>query len=218
MKAENEKIIEEFTELLNIPAFKKVLLHKIEELKILLSEDIGQYKELKTILDGPGLPDVQAGGKKKVKVFQLNRLGESLWIPSLVPHRKGETGIYHLLPEAVIDYIVSHKTEPGLIVAKPGVTLPELPGRRFDLYFERPRENFISGVINETECEKECENETHRDPQTSHIPVHGEGVDIKSLRSFFDYLVHYPVLYNHMINQFELMWKPLIDRQQQKSS
>ena len=207
---ENNKIIDQFRELINIPAFKKVMVHKIEELKILLSEDIGHYNELHSILDTRSTAVHKKDQKHKRIPFQLKRLGRDLWIPSLPHKRKGENIVYRVIPEAIIDFVVAHQTEPGLIVAKPGLELPELPGRKFELYFERHSEDFITGVI--------AEDEITSNPSTPEPPLADKEVDLKSLRSFFEYLMHYPVLYTHMINQFELVWKPLLDRREQQES
>lgn len=213
---ENNKIINQFRELLNIPTFKKVMVHKIEELKILLSEDIGHYNELRTMLDAGTVPELSEENKEKRVAFQLRRMGKDLWIPILPNQRKGDTDVYQVVPEAVIDYMVEYKTEPGLIVAKPGLKLPALPGKTFDLYFERLREDFISGIIagDRLVGEKPMPEPPGMDPSSPQ-----KDVDLKSLRRFFQYLMNHPVLYTHMINQFELVWKPLLDRRhEQKSS
>lgn len=208
---ENQKIFRQFKELLNIPTFKKVMVHKIEELKILLSEDIGHFNQLRTMLDSAPVPELTGDKKVERVAFQLKRVGQDLWIPTLPNQRKGDTDVYQIVPEALIDYMVEYETEPGIIVAKPGLKLPVLPGRTFDLYFERLRDDFITGIIaGETVAINPVRDEK--------INTNKE-VDLKSLHQFFEYLMHYPVLYTHMINQFELVWKPLLDRhQQQKSS
>jgi hypothetical protein len=203
--SEQEKILREVKDLLNIPAFKKVLVHKIEELKVLLGEDIAHYKGIRERLQLSA-----ASGAPEGIEFQLNRLGTSLWVPSLRSPTAVENDIYDIIPDEVIRFIVKHDIQPDLIVTKMGISFPELPGRVFNLYFERVGENLVTGVISEKQAAQ---------GKARSLPATLENwVDMKMLSLFFDYMLSDHTFHDHMVHQFKLVWKPLIDKQRLKSS
>ncbi len=211
-KQNDELLIEEIKDLLNIPLMKKIMVHKFEELKLLLSEDIDHYKQIKRLLHPNLHPDFS--GKTE---FQLNRLGKSLWIPSFIPPQKNgknKSGreISLLLPKELINFMVNQGTSPGLIVSKRGFTLEELPGRVFSISFERLSDNLITGIVDEQNKPDLNASAPQKEPFNA-----DNSVDMKTLHRFFNYLLKNKVLYKRSILPFLFIWKHLIDEQREKA-
>jgi len=202
----NDRFLREIEDLLNIPEFKKILTHRVAELKLLLSDDIGHYRNVTGMIN-PGKRANSAEGMQ----FELIRFGNSLWIPSLPeqPDQTEET-VYDFIPEPLINYITDFDIEQGEIKMISALELPELKGKSFNLSFEKPSEDFIIGIISEKRNEDEMTGNT--EPEVE--------VNFKDMELFFTYLLNFPFFYKHILNEFKMMWKPLIDSdmQQEKSS
>jgi hypothetical protein len=207
---DHERLLLEIKDLLMIPNFNRAIYHKVEELKIILSEDIECFSKIsRTIEPGSECPRFRDG-----KEFQLARFGESLWIPSLRNPRPGKD-IYDIIPQEVIDYIVRFDTEPGVIVMKSGVKLPGLKGRKFDLSFEKLSDRGISGVIKEKKCTGEGpEGVLDLDmPGRDEMFYREMGEIAENLKILVSYLLKNHDYYRHVISEFFIRWKPLIDNQ-----
>jgi len=220
---DDQVMVEEFRQLLKIPSFKLILGHKIEELKILLSEDISNYKEIEIMLQGKSKPgrDQNRLVPKGDTAFRLTAVGESLWIPSLESGDGGDA--FQLVPDPLIRFMVNTKSRPGLITAEAALELPELPGQRFKLYFERPSPTLITGIVSTRIVDQKKFDRSRRQSPHGRMPAElyaksGEPVNFVELKEFFQYIIHSPVMYNYMMTQFQLVWKPLVDNQEQKSS
>lgn len=192
----HDKILCELEDLLSIPEFKRILVHRIEELKLLLSKDIEHYRNITGMIIPPGKKKLPGGIH-----FELIRVGNSLWIPSLPERPECET--YEYIPQVIIDYIVDFKLEQGGIKMISGLKFPGLKGRIFNLNFEKHSGNFISGIIVEKKAKKVKDNDID--------PVPPENVSFSDMESLFRYLLIYPGYYRHVIREFLLMWKPLLD-------
>lgn len=211
---ENEKIIQEVLDLLKIPDVGWSLLHKIEELKFILSRNIDTYRNAAGMLK----PSQESFQTVKGTKFELNRVGENLWIPSLAPPPpppgKMDANAYDIIPQPLIDYIVHTRTEKGIVVMKPGVELPALKGRVFDLFFEKVNPVFIWGVAAERQLDRS--GFIYPDPRTGKntfqdLRENAEKDEIIKLLLY--YLLTCENYYHHVVNEFFCRWKPLIDSQ-----
>ena len=150
----HDKILKELEDLLDIPEFKKILTHRIAELKLLLSDDIGHYRNI-TRMIRPGKRTTPAEGVQ----FELVRLGDSLWIPALTDQPdQPDSNVYDFIPQIVIDYIIDFEIESGEIKMISALEFHQLKGRTFNLSFEKHREDFITGIISQRKNEEENYN------------------------------------------------------------
>jgi len=202
----HDKILRELEDLLNIPEFKKTLTHRIAELKLLLSDDIGHYRNI-TGMIRPGKRTNPAEGIQ----FELVRLGNSLWIPSLTDQPdQPDSNVFDFIPQIVIDYIIDFDIEPGEIKMISALEFPRLKGRTFNLSFEKHREHFFTGIISERKNEEEDYSKIN--------PELVEDINFNDMELLFHYLLNFPFFYKHILNEFKLMWKPLIDSDMQRKN
>ena len=202
----HNKILRELEDLLDIPEFRKILTHRIEELKLLLSDDIGHYRNI-TGMISPGKRMSPAEGVQ----FELVRLGDSLWIPALadLPDQP-DSNVYDFIPQIVIDYIIDFDINPGEIKMISILEFPRLKGRTFNLSFEKHREDFITGIISERKNEED--NYSKINPELV------EDINFSDMELLFHYLLNFPFFYKHILNEFKMMWKPLIDSDMQQEN
>jgi len=206
---ENEKIIRDVLDILKIPDIGQSLLHKIEELKFILSRSINTYRDAAEMLKPPKRAPQDVNGTE----FELHRVGENLWIPSIPSLlEKMDDSAYNIVPQPLIDYIAHIQTEKGVVVMKPGVELAALKGRVFDLFVEKISPDFIWGIVNERRMDRS--GIIDPDPRTGkntfqNVKENAEKDEIIKLLLY--YLLTCESYYHHVANEFFYRWKPLID-------
>lgn len=204
---EYEKIIQDAKELLKFPNIGKSLFHKIEELKGILSENIEKYCPLME-----KHPQGKTSHTTEGTRFELRRMSEKLWVPSLPENRSSNA--YEVIPQPIIDYIVNHQEKTGVIELKPGLRFPDIPGQIFDLIFEKSNPKYIWGII-----QKYQENISefiypNWQAVKSPSPDVGENSDKQEvLKLILYYLLNNQDYYKHVTAEFFYHWKPLIDSQ-----
>ena len=204
---EHEKIIQDAKELLKFPNIGKSLFHKIEELKGILSENIEKYCPLIE-----KHPQRQTGHTPVGTRFELRRISEKLWIPSISENRSSNA--YEVIPQPIIDYIVNHREKTGVIEMKPGLRFPDIPGQVFDLIFEKSSPKYIWGIIQK--CQESISEFIYPNRQAvkSASQDVGENSDKQEvLKLVLFYLLNNREYYTHVTAEFLYHWKPLIDSQ-----
>lgn len=204
---EQEKIIQDVKDLLKFPGIGKSLLHKIEELKGVISGNIEKYCSL--IEEHP---QRKTGHPTAGTRFELRRLSEKLWIPSIPDNRRSNA--YEVIPQPIIDYIVDQQEKPDIIEMKPGLRFPGIPGQVFDLIFEKISPTYIWGIIQPYRENLSGFISPNRQAITStptDIDV-GEKRDKQEvLKLVLYYLLNHRDYYTHVAAEFFYHWKPLID-------
>ena len=204
---ENEKTIQDAKELLKFPNIGKSLFHKIEELKGVLSENIENYFPL--IEEHPQRKTSCTPGGTR---FELRRLSEKLWVPSIPENRSSNA--YEVIPQPIIDYIVNHQKKKGVIEMKPGLSFPDIPGQVFDLIFEKSSPKYIWGIIQK--CQENISEFIYPNRQAVKTASQdmGENSDKQEvLKLVLYYLLNNQDYYTHVTAEFFYHWKPLIDSQ-----
>lgn len=204
---EHEKIIQDARELLKFPHIGKSLFHKIEELKALLSKNIEEYCPLIE-----KHPHRKTNHTPEGTRFELRRISEKLWIPSLPDNRKSNA--HEVVPQPIIDYIVKHQVKPGVIEMKPGLRFPGIPGQVYNLIFEKSGPKYIWGILQT--YQENLSEFIYPDRQAiiSASREVGENSDKQEvLKLMLYYLLNNQDYYTHMTAEFFYHWKPLIDSQ-----
>jgi hypothetical protein len=206
---EPEKILLEAKELLKFSHIGKSLFHKIEELKGILSENIDNYSPLiETHTQPPKKVNYNSEGIK----FELRRVGENLWIPAIP--EKVKYNAYKIIPQPLIDYIIDHHVSTGVIEMKPGLRFVDIPGKIFDLIFEKSSHIYIWGIIHT----REDNLSDFLYPNSQVIKDQFQDVDEKSdkkevIKLLLYYLLNNPHYFSHIKAEFFYHWKPLVDNQ-----
>jgi len=204
---ENEKIIQDAKELLKFPNIGKSLFHKIEELKGVLSENIEKYCPLIETH-----PQRKASHPPVGTRFELRRLSEKLWVPSIPENRNSNA--YEVIPQPIIDYIVNHQKKTGVIEMKPGLSFPDIPGQVFDLIFEKSNPKYIWGIIQKSQeniSEFIYPNRQAVKSAPRDVEDHSDKQEVLKLVLY--YLLNHQDYYTHVTAEFFYHWKPLIDSQ-----
>jgi len=204
---EHEKIIQDAEELLKFPKIGRSLVHKIEALKGLLSENIEKYCPLIE-----NHPQWNTSHTPEGIRFELRRLSEKLWVPSIPANRKSNA--YEVIPQPIVDYICGHEGKPGVIEMKPGLRFPGIPGQVFDLIFEKSGPKYIWGIIQK--YQEDLSEFICPHPQTINFTPRevGEPGDKQEvLKLMLYYLLNNRDYYEHVSAEFFYHWKPLMDSQ-----
>ncbi len=202
---ENEEIIRDVEELLKLPGIGKSLFHKIKELKAILTQHIDEYRPLIE-----NLPSEKKGLTPRGIQFELCRVVGHLWIPAL-PGGPGYNAA-DVMPQPLINYIVNFQAEPGVIEMKPGLILPDLPGKIFDLTFEKTGPDYIWGMINTRMVNQPGIIYAANQVDQRIFADLGENTEKNEvLKLLLYYLVSYEDFYNQVTAEFKYHWKPLID-------
>ncbi len=205
-----ESLIEDIRELAAMPEFKKALIYKVRELKVLLDKDIEALRDIDEMLGLREMSGSNAMPKKiggiKGQPFQLKRIGENTWIPSL-SNISDQRNVHEIISAEISEFITRYGAHVGIPVMRPDLTLPGLKGRKFSLVFEKERDDLFSGTISEIVAgseNKPGKKETGTD-------LAGVQQRLRNIKQLFQYLVKYDDLYCYYISDFFVRWKPLID-------
>ena len=198
------ELVEEIKDLLDIPEVERIIHHKVKEVKDLLSKNIHLYRDLEESLLEAKPP--KKPGKMNLcgHRFELTLIGKRTWIPS-IPNFRGDCGIYDIIPQEVIDFIVKYKAKPGMPIMLRGFAFPGLKERKFDLAFEKIKPTRFTGIINEHGgVKKTIEIENYE----SQADVQEKYSRIKELNRC---LLKNEDYYSHVTTEFECRWRPLLE-------
>lgn len=196
-----DELLSEIEDLAEIPEFAGSIKHKIDELKIALSENIHLHREIESIIYDNDIED-EKPFQIKGQRFELTLIGKELWIPSL-PNQAKDINIYAIIPKEVIKYIVNQKSKKGLIVMRKGLTIPGLKDRKFDLCFEKITDRYYIGVINEIGGIK------IQYPDS--IKEDGE-VNPENMKLLFKYFKNFPFYFERVFKNFNQVWRKALDK------
>ncbi len=194
-----DELLSEIKDLAEIPEIVGALKHKIDELKVALSENIHLHREIESMIyDRENEKPFQIKGQR----FELTLIGKELWIPSL-PNQAKDINIYAIIPKEVIKYIIHQKSKKGFIVMRKGLTIPALKDRKFDLCFEKITGKYYIGVINEIGGIK------IQYPDS--IKEDGE-VNLEDMKLLFKYFKNYPFYFERVFKNFNQVWRKGLDK------
>ena len=209
--------IDELAELLNIPEFERIVYHKVEELKCVMSDRIAYYLNLKNNFKKTAYGNLQifenneyAG--RRIFRFELNKSEEGRWIPTVVePDLPAGCNVYDIIPPAVIKFVACFKTESNRIRKHRGGFQTTTGKRQFAIEFTKYSDIHILGTIVES-TEEFVANEV-KDRQNVvklDFPAHRSDNG-----NNFEELIHYmqtrPKVGEQMLNYFNYIIKPVED-------
>jgi hypothetical protein len=233
MSMSKKGILGELEELLNIPQFERIIFHKIEELKLYLKDEIEHYRKLKDYFKKLAYGDMEVLSSEKDEKekslgrngsidsdkheptyhFELSQEKDNHWnVTSLEPSPPPGYDIYDVIPEEVIEYIVSLDTMSGKIKTITDLALPSVGGIRFDLHFTKYSLHHVLGTI-----------KTHQIEETSNLKGSGDGVmeniynytkkepEESDYKELLYYMHKYPPLRMYFFTEFHMRMKPLIN-------
>jgi hypothetical protein len=196
---DKDELLCEIKDLAEIPEFAGAMKHKIEELKISLSENIHLHREIESMIyDRKNEKPFQIKGQR----FELTLIGKGLWIPS-IPNKSKNINIYAIIPKEVIKYIINQKSKKGFIVMRKGLTLPALKDRKFDLCFEKITGRYYIGLIDEIGGIKILYPDSRKEDGA---------VNPKDMKLLFKYFKNYPFYFERVFKSFNQVWKKALDK------
>ena len=105
------------------------------------------------------------------------------------------------IPQQIVDYVVKSEIEPGLTKMDRGVTFPGLPGK-YNISFEKKNSRHITGTIQVDA------------PPGGHLQLLKEDQPKDDLKEFLYYLSSHQFLYEFVMKQFHMKWKPIVDKKE----
>ncbi|MCP5102529.1 MAG: hypothetical protein GY950_04080 [bacterium] len=197
----DERLIQEFADLLKISNFRRPLFHKVFEIKNIIAEDVSLYQE-EQIFDENEIKVTDEGALE----FFLHRFGEILWIPH-IPGIKYNP--FTIIPQGVIDFIVS-EAQPSVISIKSKLIFEKIPGRIFDLSFERVAARKITGTIEIKKCGVNQEGTVISPVEISTEFEHKPS----QILEIFHFMFEDQVFFDRVMNEFTKWWRPRLKRSQ----
>ena len=201
---ENDRLLKELEELIKIDLMKRIIEHKVEELKYMVNDDLDHYLRLyknssKKSKDKKAVKRVPVG---KVD-FELVGMG-GVWFPNIPGE---DINGFDVIPEPVLEYIVH---SPENTVMRYNLTFEELPERRFDLSFTKREDGHITGTIEEkiegddAPAEKISTKSIHKGKSSE--PKELE--KIENIKVMIKHMVEYEEFFHHVFKEFRLWWQP----------
>lgn len=214
-----QDLLDELNELLNVPQVERIMYHKILELKTFLHDEIQRYQELREQFKRSAYGDMEvievadaAGGRPATYHFQLDLHYQNQWKATLVaPSPPPGKETYDILPDELVEYISSFKTEPQTITKQEKLTLPALKGRVFNLQFIKYSDIFIMGNI--TTYLETSEEEARKKKTTDLTEIYNydkRDTDEGSYKELIYYMKKYPALNRYFLTELHMKMKPLI--------
>lgn len=212
-KKTRDRLLQDAADILEIDELGHILFQKINELKILASKLIDYYK----VTPGPGKQRPSTlSGDFPGRDFELNRVGEKLWIPSF-PAGPGIGKIFETIPPVVLNFIGKYIEDNQTMFMTQGIRFPGQVNKLFDLAFELDGPRHISGVINIRE-DKAPDAPAVFEPREENPGDNVENMDEgQILQSMFEYLTTHKEFFEYMACEFIYRWKPLLDKELPKN-
>ena len=215
---EKQRIIDELTELLNIPQFERIIYHKIEELKMYFRDEISLYNNLKKDFQKAAYGNMQIYEnaeqiRSQTYRFELDKNEDNVWIPTEIePSPPSRSEIDDIIPTEIIEYITHFKSNPTKIETINNFTLPALKGKIYDLRFAKYSDHHALGTITEIRTKKEI---PYPDAETDNIvdinDFYKEDTVELNYKELMYYMEKFPAFKEHVFSEFFMRWKPLID-------
>jgi len=214
-----QEILDQLQELLNVPQIERILHHKVEELKLNLSDEISHYREVKEVFkkSAYGVMKVceweEEEDKSQVYHFEMNALDSGEWqVTGLEPSPPPGYSFQDIVPEEIVRYVSAFETAPGKVESKRGFRVSGLQGLTFDLMFTKYSNQHILGTIQSTRLPishevEEREQETQEEIYDYDSLTFG---DESNIHEMVYYLQKYPDLKAYFLTQLHMKMKPLI--------
>lgn len=198
------ELIEELKDLIEVPEVERIIFHKVEEIKGLLSKNIELYRDIEESLLELKSPKNKGKMHLYGQLFELTLIGKKTWIPSM-PYQPNDCDISEIIPREIIDFIVKYGAQTGMPILLPGLRLPGLEERKFDLSFEKINNRRFTGIIYEHGGDKKIVKIKNHEGKVD------SEVKYKKIKELNSYLIKSDDYFIHVNSEFECRWKPLID-------
>jgi hypothetical protein len=186
---DKNQLLKEIEDLINIPNLRLSIFHKVEELKDIYREDIDDYKQVTAMIE-PEKDKMKAPKSFDGHSFEIFRRGKR-WKPSID------------IPQVIIDFIVNSDIKPGISKMDRRFKFQGLKGQ-YTLTFEKKDDGHFTGTI---QTEKDATA-----PPGGHLKVRQPAPHKNDFKEFLFYLTTNKVLYEHVMSQFRLKWKPTFSK------
>lgn len=216
---EKQEILNEFSELLNIPQFQHIIIHKISELKLMLHDEIVLYRDVRERFHRKSRENLRiceddGFDRDQTYRFELNLGEDGHWIASgFDPTPPSYMEANDVVPQEVVDYLSSFKPDPAKIHRLKEFTVPELGQRAYEISFTRYSHHHVLGTI--------CQIKSN--PELPFLSGSGNIIDINdsyknapeygNYKELIFYMEKFPKFKAHIFSEFFLKWKHLIDNQ-----
>lgn len=143
---EIEELLSVIEDLCTFPVFRRIIEHRVFELKSLLSRNFNQYKEL-IRYDNPNLFNDENINNNEF-VFELFLVGKKTWIPNIF-NLPCNIDPFSVISTDIISFIVNYKIDcfSSQIVMLHDLTFHSFEGQKIDLSFKKINDHLFTGII-----------------------------------------------------------------------
>ena len=198
----NEKMIEDFKNMIRIHHLKMSLFHTMEQLKHEFKSKIEAYREIEMVID-PENEQVNTKVSVKEMEFVVEKVDQN-WIISI----PGNPDDIKIIPPEILEHITCSNVKPGGFQVIKNFTTKT--GKTVNFTFEKQEEECFTCLIVEkcSENEKGSKQETSSNQAGNTEKKADRKEDLKTL---LNYLNSNEAFYKYIDKEFRTNWKPLID-------
>ncbi len=208
----------ELEDLLHVPQFERILHHKVEELKLYLHDEISLYRDLRKQFRKSTYGKLTVAGEEKstgpqVYRFHLEQMQPGEWsVMELEPTVFADIGTYGIIPREIIKHISHYPPNPVKIEELSNFVHPYLEGRFFNICFARYSDAHIFGTISELEGSAGPAAEDSVPGVVDIEDAYAAADPGTNMHELSVYMKKYPQLREHLLAEFYLKWKPLLEK------
>jgi hypothetical protein len=215
-----KEMLEELDDLLSIPQIDRIIFHKIEELKSYFEDEVSLYMNLKEGFRKAAYGNMQIyegveSKKNQTYQFRLDKDENDEWnITDIEPSPRRGIEPNDIVPRVLIDFMTSFKSNPAKIEVLQNFTHPDVKGRGFHLRFAKYSDRHLLGTITEYRIEtEETSAEVSKAAKIVEINDYYKNESPEfNYRELKYYMENFPEFKDHILSEFFLRWKPLIDQ------
>lgn len=223
---EKHKILQELSDLLNIPQIERLMAHKIEELKNIYKDELDLYFSLRKNYQDNAYGKMYIceyeGETDTSKILQTYRFEidkdiHNEWkITEIDPALPVGQHPDDIIPPFIINYMINFNVDATKIETINHFSHPKLNGKIYNLRFTRYSDCHILGTITEvqntiSEVPSLSTNEGTLNNLVNINDYYKNENDEFNYKELMYYLEKYPAFREHTFSEFFMKWKPLID-------
>ena len=203
MDIDKEEAVEDFRNFLEIPLYGKAIYLKMREYKDAIAININEFKNLVKLRNMVKKTDKKWQKTSNDLDFEIvNTRG--IWI-AVLPG-KNDIEPSRIIPPELIKYIVKEADNMDfkIINRRNNLTIPGLEGKLYDIWFEKIREDYISGIIKNPKIEPKINYE----PEVEEIRDELKKIDFEKMFEIFS-LMFEDIAFRKEIYKALQLWKTL---------
>jgi hypothetical protein len=199
----NEKMIEDFKNMIRIHHLKMSLFHTMEQLKHEFKSKIEAYREIERVID-PGNKQEKTKESVKEMEFVVEKVDQN-WIISI----PGNPDDIKIIPPEILEHITCSNVKPGGFQVIKNFTTKT--GKIVNFSFEKQAGDYFTCLIAE-KCSENEKGTKQEIPSKEGRNTEKKADKKEDLKTLLNYLSNHEIFFNTINEQFIEKWKPILDK------